>query len=223
MSSCHWVFFSLSTPFFLVFFLPASSTTWFSRVYTNYLLTSHDSAYVHTYAHASTSSLCILEPFVICHPSVLYTWLGHLSLLAHLIMVAPYLNLLAHIPESDVTNCDSDIILQARIEDFGGVWWLVYSPQLLSSWNSCCTLTACLPVTTSSILISAGGGEVLFERYHLIWGNGKYAFLWTILVFTSNLCSISLQVYQRTIWGILWQTWAAAHHLSVGEPAVYFG
>jgi len=70
MSSCHWVFFSLSTPLFLVFFLPASSTTWFSRVYTNYLLTSHDSAYVHTYVHPSTLSLCILEPFVIRHPSV---------------------------------------------------------------------------------------------------------------------------------------------------------
>jgi len=35
-------------------------------------------------------------------------------------MVAPYLDLLPHIPESYVTNCDSDTILQARIEDFGG-------------------------------------------------------------------------------------------------------
>jgi len=64
-------------------------------------------------------------------------------------------------------------------------------------------LPACLPVTTSSILISAGGGEVPFEQYHLIWGNGKYTFLWTTLVFTSNLCSISLRVCQRAIWGML--------------------
>src|SRR6188768_2757788 len=68
MSSCHGVFFSLSTPLFLVSSL--THTTQFSGVYTDYLLTSHDSAYVYTHAHVSTLSLCILEPFIVCHPSV---------------------------------------------------------------------------------------------------------------------------------------------------------
>jgi len=46
-------------------------TAWFSGVYTDHLLTSHNSAYVHTYVYASTSSLCILEPFVVAtHLSV---------------------------------------------------------------------------------------------------------------------------------------------------------
>ena len=43
-------------------------------------------------------------------------------------VMAPCLYLLACNPacKSSVTNCDSDSISQARIEDFGGAWWLVY-------------------------------------------------------------------------------------------------
>jgi len=130
--------------------------------------------------------------------------LGRLSLLAHSTMVAPYLDLLPHIPESYVTNCDSDTILQARIEDFGGAWWLVYSPQTPSSWNSCCISTPSLPSSHH------------IQHPHLGWwwqssfwtissnlGQWEIRILVDHLVFTSNLCLISLRVCQRTIWGLL--------------------
>jgi len=135
-------------------------------------------------------------------------------------MVALYLNLLTHIPESYIMNCDLDTILQARIEDFGGVWWLVYSSQTPSLWDSCHILTPSLPSSHH------------IQHPHLGWwwqssfwtissnlGDGKYTFLWPTLVFTSNPCLISLQVSQRTIWGLLqkmlWNSLKSASQLNL--------
>jgi len=130
--------------------------------------------------------------------------LGCLSLLAHSKMVAPYLNLLPHIPESYVTNCDLDTILQARIEDFGGTWWLVYSPQTPSLWNSCRISTPSLPSSHHIQHPYLG-----WWRQSSFWTISSNLGWWEIrilvdhLVFTSNLCLISLRVCQRKIWGLL--------------------
>ena len=101
-------------------------------------------------------------------------------------VMAPYLDLLARKPACNiyVTNCDSDFISQASIEEFGGARWLVYPPQTPSSRNSSRTSPPSLLLPDSILIFQppppASSSRLVETRFFLnpIWRNSQIYYEW---------------------------------------------